>query len=166
MRAESHGKKLNAFDIAGDGGLSNRRVWAALDGFPGGICIDAENAVWVRRRSQQTLRVCVCEGGKVLQTVELDRGCFACILRGEVKRTLFLISGAYGRLRIRCHSRVHFQYASAAPSVHSDSSHFTLSDLCALHHSAPLCRDRSIERTEGTTMEPDVLNRLRPSISN
>src|SRR5262249_55509840 len=45
--AESHGRKLSAFDIAADGSLSNRRVWADLGtGVPDGICIDAENAVW------------------------------------------------------------------------------------------------------------------------
>jgi hypothetical protein len=37
--AESYGNKLTAFDIAPDGGLSNRRVWADLDdGVPDGIC--------------------------------------------------------------------------------------------------------------------------------
>ncbi len=36
--AESYGKKLTAFDIAADGSLSNRRVWADLDGgVPDGI---------------------------------------------------------------------------------------------------------------------------------
>src|SRR5260221_4456557 len=30
--AESYGKRLTAFDIAADGSLSNRRVWADLDG--------------------------------------------------------------------------------------------------------------------------------------
>ena len=30
--AESHGKKLTAFDIASDGSLSKRRVWADLGG--------------------------------------------------------------------------------------------------------------------------------------
>jgi len=45
--AESHGKKLTAFDIGRDGSLSNRRVWADLGGgVPDGICIDADNAVW------------------------------------------------------------------------------------------------------------------------
>src|SRR5262250_36880 len=45
--AESHGKKLTAFDIAKDGSLSHRRVWADLgSGVPDGICIDADNAVW------------------------------------------------------------------------------------------------------------------------
>lgn len=45
--AESHGKKLTAFDIAVDGTLSNRRVWAEIgSGVPDGICIDAQGAVW------------------------------------------------------------------------------------------------------------------------
>jgi sugar lactone lactonase YvrE len=45
--AESHGKKLTAFDIAADGSLSNRRVWADLgSGVPDGICMDADGAVW------------------------------------------------------------------------------------------------------------------------
>ena len=45
--AESYGNKLTAFDIAQDGGLSNRRVWADLgDGVPDGICLDAEGAIW------------------------------------------------------------------------------------------------------------------------
>ena len=45
--AESYAKRLTAFDIATDGGLTNRRVWAELgDGVPDGICADAENAIW------------------------------------------------------------------------------------------------------------------------
>jgi sugar lactone lactonase YvrE len=45
--AESYDKRLTAFDIAADGGLSNRRVWADLDdGVPDGICLDEEGAVW------------------------------------------------------------------------------------------------------------------------
>jgi sugar lactone lactonase YvrE len=88
--AESHGMKLSAFDIAGDGSLSNRRVWAALDGYPDGICIDRENAVWYADVPNKRC-VRVKEGGEVLQTVELDRGCFACMLGGEDQKTLFLI---------------------------------------------------------------------------
>ena len=46
IMAESHGKKLTAFDIAPDGSLSNRRVWADLkDGVPDGICIDQEGEI-------------------------------------------------------------------------------------------------------------------------
>ena len=45
--AESHGKRLTAFDIGADGTLARRRVWADLvTGVPDGICVDAENAVW------------------------------------------------------------------------------------------------------------------------
>jgi sugar lactone lactonase YvrE len=43
---ESHGRCLTAFTIELDGTLTNRRVWAALDGYPDGICIDSENMVW------------------------------------------------------------------------------------------------------------------------
>src|SRR5207247_8502975 len=42
--AESFARRLTAFDIAADGTLSNRRVWADVTG--DGICIDAEGAVW------------------------------------------------------------------------------------------------------------------------
>jgi len=90
--AESYGKRLTAFDIAAHGGLSNRRVWADLgDGAPDGICLDAENAIWYADVPNQRC-VRVREGGEVLQTVELDRGCFACALGGADKKTLFMIA--------------------------------------------------------------------------
>ncbi len=90
--AESYGRRLTAFDIAADGSLSNRRVWADLgDGVPDGICLDAEGAVWYGDVPNQRC-VRVREGGEVLQTIELDRGCFACMLGGEHGRTLFLIT--------------------------------------------------------------------------
>lgn len=90
--AESHASRLTAFDIAADGGLSNRRVWADLgDGAPDGICLDAENAVWYGDVPHKRA-VRVREGGEVLQTIELDRGCFACVLGGEDGRTLFMIA--------------------------------------------------------------------------
>ena len=44
--AESHAKRLTAFDIGEGGCLSNRRVWAELEGPPGGVCADAEGAIW------------------------------------------------------------------------------------------------------------------------
>src|SRR5207244_6816808 len=45
--AESYTNRLTAFDIAADGSLSNRRLWAGLDrGVPDCLCIDAENAFW------------------------------------------------------------------------------------------------------------------------
>ena len=90
--AESYAKRLTAFDIAADGGLSNRRVWADLgDGVPDGICIDAEGAVWYADVPNKRC-VRVREGGEVLQTVDLDRGCFACALGGSEGRTLFVMA--------------------------------------------------------------------------
>ena len=90
--AESYGNRLTAFDIAADGGLSHRRVWADLgEGIPDGICLDAEGAVWYGDPGANRC-VRVREGGEVLQTVELDRGCFACMLGGADRRTLFLMA--------------------------------------------------------------------------
>jgi sugar lactone lactonase YvrE len=90
--AESYAKRLTAFEIAADGGLSNRRVWAELrDGVPDGICADAENAVWYADVPNKRC-VRVREGGEVLDTVHLDRGCFACALGGPDRSTLFMIA--------------------------------------------------------------------------
>jgi len=94
--AESWARRLSAFDIARDGGLSNRRVWADLgDSPPDGICTDAEGAVWygdVPNKRCTRVR----EGGRVLQTIELDRGCFACALGGSDRRTLFMVTRVWG----------------------------------------------------------------------
>jgi sugar lactone lactonase YvrE len=90
--AESHGKRLTALDIGEDGSLSNRRVWAEFsDGVPDGICIDAENTVWFADVPNKRC-VRVREGGEVLQTVNVDRGCFACMLGGANRTTLFVIA--------------------------------------------------------------------------
>jgi sugar lactone lactonase YvrE len=94
--AESYASRLTAFDIAADGGLSNRRVWADLDGgAPDGICLDADGAVWYGDVPNQRC-VRVREGGEVVKTIELDRGCFACMLGGADGRTLFLVTRAWG----------------------------------------------------------------------
>ena len=88
--AESYGQKLTAFDIGADGGLSNRRTWAAVDDHPDGICLDADGAVWYGDVGTGRC-VRVREGGEVLQVVDLDRGCFACVLGGPDRRTLFMV---------------------------------------------------------------------------
>jgi sugar lactone lactonase YvrE len=93
--AESYGHRLTAFDIAADGNLSNRRVWADLGGgAPDGICLDAEGAIWYGDVPNKRC-VRVREGGEVLQTIDLDRGCFACALGGPDKRTLFLMAAEW-----------------------------------------------------------------------
>jgi sugar lactone lactonase YvrE len=94
--AESYGNRLSAFDIAPDGGLSNRRAWAELPGgYPDGICLDAEGAVWYGDVPNKRC-VRVREGGELLGTIELDRGCFACALGGADGRTLFLVANEWG----------------------------------------------------------------------
>jgi sugar lactone lactonase YvrE len=92
--AESHANRLTAFDIAGDGTLSNRSVWADLDGYPDGICLDAEGAVWYADVPNKHC-VRVREGGEVLQTVTADRGCFACMLGGADRQTLFITAAEW-----------------------------------------------------------------------
>lgn len=88
---ESFGGRLTAWDIAPDGTLSGRRVWAQLDGaVPDGICLDAEGAVWSACPiSGRVLRV--LEGGEVTDVVSIDRrGAYACMLGGADRRTLFI----------------------------------------------------------------------------
>jgi sugar lactone lactonase YvrE len=94
--AESYAHRLTAFDIAADGTLSGRRVWAELgDGVPpDGICLDAKGAVWYADVPNRRC-VRVREGGDVLQTVQLDRGCFACALGGADGRTLFMVAAQF-----------------------------------------------------------------------
>ena len=93
--ADSYRHQLVGFDIGADGGLSGRRVWADLgDGTPDGICTDAQDAVWYadvpNRRCAR-----VAAGGIVLQTVDLDRGGFACALGGPEGTTLFIVAAEW-----------------------------------------------------------------------
>jgi sugar lactone lactonase YvrE len=85
---ESFTKTLSAFDIAADGRLSNRRVWATLTGGPDGITLDAEDCVW---SSAFEKAVRVKAGGEVLEEIPLDRFCFATMLGGDDGRTLFMV---------------------------------------------------------------------------
>jgi sugar lactone lactonase YvrE len=90
--AESFASRLSAFDIAPDGSLSNRRIWASLESPPDGICLDAEGAVWAAAMGRC---VRVREGGNVLQSIELDRSCFSCMLGGPDGKTLFIMAAEW-----------------------------------------------------------------------
>ena len=93
--AESLGHRLTAFDIAADGGLGRRRVWAELSGyFPDGICLDADGGVWVAdARGKRVIRV--FEGGRVDRTITTgEQGTYACILGGDDRRTLFICTSS------------------------------------------------------------------------
>ncbi len=109
--AESMASRLTAFDIEADGSLTGRRVWAKLgeaypagitspeeharwtaeNVMPDGICLDAENAMWVADSSaSQVLRV--REGGEVTDRIETSNVAYACMLGGPDRRTLFVMT--------------------------------------------------------------------------
>jgi sugar lactone lactonase YvrE len=93
--AESFAKRLTAFDISTDGSLSNRRVWADLGRrVPDGICLDGDGAIWVANPStNECFRV--AEGGEILDIIETDNRCFACMLGGPDRRTLFMLTSRH-----------------------------------------------------------------------
>ncbi|MGE0229854.1 MAG: SMP-30/gluconolactonase/LRE family protein [Dehalococcoidia bacterium] len=89
--AESAGAALTAFDIKGDGSLTNRRTWASLDARPDGIALDAEGAIWLADAGgQRVLRV--REGGEVTHTIDTEDNAYACALGGPERRTLYILT--------------------------------------------------------------------------
>ncbi|MQY04591.1 SMP-30/gluconolactonase/LRE family protein [Actinomadura macrotermitis] len=115
--AESYANRLTAFTITQDGSLTNRRTWADVgDDHPDGICLDAEGAVWYADVGNRHC-VRVAEGGKVLQTVEADQGCFACMLGGT---TLFILTAAWtGAENILTAPRTGQILTTEAPAPHA-----------------------------------------------
>ena len=118
--AESYGNRLTAFDIEASGSLSNRRIWAETgDDHPDGICLDAEGTLWYADVGNKHC-VRVREGGEVLQTVELDRGAFACMLGGADGKTLFMVATEWkGTENMRDGSRTGQILMVRAPAPHA-----------------------------------------------
>ena len=94
--AETLAMCLTAFDVATDGSLSNRRVWADLSSQwvpPDGICLDADGAVWVANAlAAECVRV--IEGGEITDRQSFSQKCFACALGGPDGRTLLACTAA------------------------------------------------------------------------
>jgi sugar lactone lactonase YvrE len=89
--AESFAARLTAFDIADDGTLSRRRVWA--EGVaPDGICLDADGCIWASTAHGANDCARFREGGEVLERIQLDGPCFATMLGGPDRRTLFMLT--------------------------------------------------------------------------
>jgi sugar lactone lactonase YvrE len=90
--AETFAACLTAFDIEPSGRLSNRRIWAQLDGaVPDGICLDTAGGIWVASpTSQECLRVRA--GGEVTDRIKVEDEAFACMLGGENGRQLFILT--------------------------------------------------------------------------
>ncbi|MEQ3550232.1 SMP-30/gluconolactonase/LRE family protein [Pseudonocardia nematodicida] len=101
---ETFGNRVSAFDVADDGSLTNRRVWArfgdlpadrdlekalpALAVAPDGCCLDAEGALWIADGvGERLLRV--REGGEIVEEIGTGTGVYACMLGGADGRTLY-----------------------------------------------------------------------------
>jgi sugar lactone lactonase YvrE len=90
--AETLAMRLTAFDIGTDGTLSNRRVWATLGmRAPDGICLDADGHVWIANAIAPEC-VLFAPGGEIVATVQTEQPCFACMLGGPDRRTLFAMT--------------------------------------------------------------------------
>ncbi|GAY16118.1 SMP-30/gluconolactonase/LRE family protein [Mycobacterium sp. shizuoka-1] len=93
--AESIGRRLSAYEIDADGGLSGRRVFAdGLDGPPDGIALDDAGGVWTSMTLAHRFERIVA-GGEVTDRIDIgDRAAIACMLGGPDRRTLFLVSSS------------------------------------------------------------------------
>lgn len=104
---ETLGNRYTAFDIAADGSLGRRRVWAELGPevtgstvdevlgqlvvAPDGCTLDAENHIWAAD-AVGGRAVRVAEGGRIVDEIRAPDGLgvFACMLGGEDGRSLLL----------------------------------------------------------------------------
>lgn len=102
---ETFGNRVTAFDIAADGSLANRRVWAKfgepptstdigeaipqLVVAPDGCGLDAEGALWIADATNGRV-IRVREGGEILEEVHPGTGVFACMLGGTDGTTLYM----------------------------------------------------------------------------
>jgi sugar lactone lactonase YvrE len=101
---ETFGNRVTAFDVAADGSLTCRRVWAAFGPLPtardlepllgqvvvgaDGCCLDAEGGLWIADATGGRL-IRVTEGGAITGEVRPGTNVYACALGGADRRTLF-----------------------------------------------------------------------------
>ena len=104
---ETWGNRFTAFDLAADGALTNRRVWAEFGPLPqgsdigelvpqvvlgpDGCTLDADGHIWVADGFHGRV-VRVAPGGEIAEEVAAPdgMGVFACALGGEDGRTLLM----------------------------------------------------------------------------
>ncbi|MGF6958641.1 SMP-30/gluconolactonase/LRE family protein [Paraburkholderia youngii] len=103
--AETYGARVSAFDVAADGSLSNRRIWASFSDklfgtiedakragviLPDGMALDADGALWMGDAAgRAALRV--AEGGKILDRVETgELTAYSVALGGPDRQTLYI----------------------------------------------------------------------------
>jgi sugar lactone lactonase YvrE len=90
--AESFASRVAAFDVEDDHSLTNRRVWAEIDGGADGVSLDAEGALWCATQGGATR---LAHGGQILQRIELDRPAFSVTLGGPGGTTLFIVANEW-----------------------------------------------------------------------
>lgn len=91
--SQTMASSIEAFTVAPDGSLTDRRAWADLgERNPDGMCLDADGAVWVACvYTSEVLRV--AEGGEILDRIETPgRWATACMLGGPGRRHLFVLT--------------------------------------------------------------------------
>ena len=89
---ETLGGCYTSFSINEDGSLSDPSLWAEVPGmFPDGCTMDAEETIWFADASTPRV-VRVAKGGKILDEVETPQVPFACMLGGEDRKTLFILT--------------------------------------------------------------------------
>lgn len=102
--AETFGNRITAFDVTGDGELTNRRAWAEFGPLPSdrgvaemlarlqaagdGVCLDAEGGLWVADAIGDRL-VRVLDGGEITDEIKPGTPVYACGLGGADGRTLY-----------------------------------------------------------------------------
>ena len=91
--AETATQRILEFTVDDDGTLSGPSVWAELDFYPDGICLDADGFVWAASPIVRPGFHRVEHGGAVERSIECaaGRSGFACALGGPEGDELFLL---------------------------------------------------------------------------
>jgi len=88
---ETFGGQYTAFDLASDGSLSNRRVWAKVEGSaPDGCCLDSDGGIWMADVIGNRFAR-VIEGGEITHVIPTEMAAVACALGGDDRRTLHML---------------------------------------------------------------------------
>jgi sugar lactone lactonase YvrE len=114
--AETRAMRITAFDIARDGTLTNRRLFASLEpGWADGIALDAEGALWC---GMGTCFARVVEGGEIVERINVTEGRnhVACALGGLDRRTLYMTTSICSRETLSRIHRVEGTYDDEAAS--------------------------------------------------
>lgn len=107
--AETFGRRVSTFDVADDGKLGHRRTQVQLEERPDGLCLDAEDALWVALLWQQELQR-ISRDGVVTDRISFpSERVISCVLAGEDRRTLYVGSAEIDesdRSNVKRHGRI------------------------------------------------------------